>query len=304
MGNNILGIDIGATKTIFLAARFLDGGRFEVLEERRFATPRSEKEILDLAEEKAKEFIKKYGVFTIGIGFAGPVDFKRGAALAGPNLGIGKIEFKKALEKKLSFLSDLSAKKITVVVDNDAHCFVLAESAFGAAKGYKNIAGLTIGTGVGAGIIIDGKIYRGANGFAGEVGHANAGSLLEAETTGSGRGLSRIYKRLAGREADSYEIVKLARQGDSLAIKTVKISAQNLGVVIANIIEFLNPEIIVLGGGLAEENLIISAAKKYAKEKIFLPILAETPIVKSKLGLSATALGAAWLAFKFQNNRR
>lgn len=298
--NIYLGIDIGATKTIFLAVRF-GGGRFQpkageprahkILEMARCSTPRKEAEILKMVEENFKGLAEKYEIAGLGIGFAGPVDFKRGAAITGPNLKTGKIEFKKILGKKL---------KIPVMVENDAKCFVLAESVFGAAKEYKNIVGLTIGTGIGGGIIIDGKIYRGAAGSTGEFGH-NTGydkkeKKYEWEQASSGKGLERVYENLSGKKSNSFEIVELAKRKDARALKAIKTTAENLGIGFANIIEILNPEIIVLGGGLAEVNLIVNKAKQYAKKKVFLPSLAKTPIVVSILGQSAVALGAAWMA--------
>lgn len=285
-----LGIDIGATKTIFLAVRF-GGGKFKILEMARCSTPRKEGEILKMVEENFKGLAGKHEIIGLGIGFAGPVDFKRGAALAGPNLKTGKIEFKKYLSKKL---------RIPVTVDNDAKCFVLAESIFGAAKGYKNIIGLTIGTGIGGGIIIDGKIYRGATGLAGEFGH-NTGydkkeKKYEWEQTGSGRGLEMIYENLSGKKLNSFEIVELVRNKDLKALEAIETISENLGIGLANILEIFNPEIIVLGGGLAEVDVIMNKAKEYMKKKVFLPSLAKTPVVVSKLGQNAAALGAAYLA--------
>ncbi|MBU3965737.1 ROK family protein [Patescibacteria group bacterium] len=294
--NIYLGIDIGATKTIFLVVKF-GAGKFKILEMSRCFTPRKEADILKMAEENFKGLAEKYEIAGIGIGFAGPVDFKRGAAVAGPNLKTGKIEFKKYLSKKL---------QIPVTVDNDAKCFVLAENIFGAAKGYKNIIGITIGTGIGGGIIIDGKIYRGATGSAGEFGHTNISKDNEWEAIASGSGLVNIYQKIsgsprfaggeAGKKLDSFIIIELAKEKNKNALKSVEKVAENLGIEIANIVEIFNPEIIVLGGGLSEVGLIVGKAKEYAKKKVFLPSLAKTPIIVSKLGQPAVALGAAYLA--------
>lgn len=284
--NIYLGIDIGATKTIFLLAE-INGAEYKILKSIKIATPKKEKEILKMVEDNFKILSSVGAISAVGIGFAGPVDFKRGVAIEGPNLKTGKIEFKKVLEKKL---------KVPVAVDNDARCFILAENIFGAAKGKKNIIGLTIGTGIGGGIIIDGKMYRGATGSAGEFGHTNAGVQSELESMSSGKGIGKIYKHLTGNEKNSFEIVKLTEQNDEFALKAIEISAKNFGIGIANIIELLNPDIIVLGGGLSEVSVVISKAKEYAKKKVFLPSLAKTLIVVSKLGQNAVALGAAWMA--------
>ncbi len=306
-----LGVDIGATKTIFLVVKF-GGGKFKILEMARCSTPRKEAEILKTVEENFKGLAEKYQpkacaqgasasggdepraheIAGLGIGFAGPVDFKRGAAITGPNLKTGKIEFKKILERKL---------KIPVAVDNDAKCFVLSESAFGAAKGYKNIAGSTIGTGIGVGIIIDGKIYRGTSGSAGEFGHTNISKDNEWEAIASGSGLVNIYQKISGKKLDSFMIIELAKEKNKNALKSVETVAENLGIGLANILEIFNPEVIVLGGGLAEVGLIVGKAKEYMKKKVFLPSLTKTPVVVSKLGQNAVALGAALLASKTKN---
>ena len=290
--NNIfLGVDIGATKTIFLLAE-ISGAKYKVLKSTKTPTPKKEKEILKMVEENFKILSLKNKISAVGIGFAGLVDFERGRALMGPNLKTGKIEFKKVLEKKL---------KVPIAIDNDAKCFVLAESIFGAAKGYKNIVGLTIGTGIGGGIIIDGKIYRGATGSAGEFGHTEILKGKELEEAASGSGLVNIYKKISGKRLSSFEIVNLAKNKDKKALEAVNFCGESLGSGIANIIESFNPEIIVLGGGLSEVDLIIDKAKEYAKKKVFLPSLVKTPIVVSKLGQNAVALGAAWMASLKQN---
>lgn len=293
--NIYLGIDIGATKTIFLLVEFSEGS-YKILENIKVETPRKEEEILKMVEENFNQLVEKYQpkadkISAIGIGFAGPVDFERGRALMGPNLKTGKIEFKKVLEKKLG---------IPVAVDNDAKCFVLAESVFGAAKNYKNIVGLMIGTGIGGGIIIDGKIYRGATGSAGEFGHTDIFKSKELEGTASGLGLVRVYNKISGKKITSFEIVDLAKKKDKKALEAVNFVAESLSSGIANIVESFNPEIVVLGGGLAEVDLIINKAREGVKKNLFLPSLAKTPIVVSKLGQSAVALGAARIAKEYK----
>lgn len=137
--NIFLGVDIGATKTIFLLTE-INGLEYKILKSAKILTPRKEKEILEMVEENFKKLSVENKISAVGIGFAGPVNFEQGIAILGPNLKTGKIEFKKILERKL---------RVPVAVDNDAKCFVLAESIFGAAKKYENIIGLTTGTGIG-----------------------------------------------------------------------------------------------------------------------------------------------------------
>lgn len=284
--NIYLGIDIGATKTLFLAVRF-SGKSFKILESARCETPHGEKQILGMVEASYKRFAEKYKIAGIGIGFAGPVDYKKGAALFGPNLKTKKIEFKKKLEKAL---------KIPVKADNDVKCFLLAESAFGAAKGFKNAVGITIGTGVGGAIMIDGKLYRGANNLAGEVGHTEIGLSIEMEVTASGSGLSKVYRELTGKKISSFEIIELAKKKNPAALEAIDKVSQILGLGLASLIEIFDPEILVIGGGMSKVGMIVNKAKQFARKKIFAPQIAKTPIAVSKLGQVSVALGAAWMA--------
>lgn len=289
--NTFLGVDIGATKTIFLLAE-INGAKYKILESVRMATPKKEAEILKMVEDNFNELSEKNKISAIGIGFCGPVDFERGIAIKGPRLGTGKIAFRAKLENKL---------QVPVKIDNDVKCFLFAENAFGRSQGKKNAVFLTLGTGIGGGIMINGEIYRGADNFAGEFGHILVGEIgkeEEFELISSGTGLVNIYKRITGEVLDSYHIVDLARKKDFSALMATDTVSKTLGVVLVNIIQSLNPEIIVLGGGLSQVEMIVSKAKEYAKMKVFLPSLVRTPIVVSKLGQNAVALGAAQMVNK------
>ena len=285
--NIYLGVDIGATKTLFLVVKFSARG-FKVLESMRCETPHNAKRILAMIEDNYRVFNGKHKIEAIGIGFAGPVDYKKDIAWFGPNLKIGKIEFKKNLRRSL---------KLQVEIDNDAKCSLLAESAFGPAKGFKNVVGVVIGTGLGSAIIADGKLYRGADNFAGEIGHAFINGR-EFEESVSGTGLSRVYEKLTGKKADGYHVVNSAKTGDAKAMKAIDLVAEDMGILLANIIQIFNPEMIVLGGGMSKVGMLVNKAKGHARKKIFVSSAIKTPIVASKLGQTAVALGAAWMVKK------
>lgn len=299
--NIYLGVDIGATKTIFLLVK-IDGVKYKILENIKVATPKKEKEILKMVEDNYFKLAEKYQpkadkpraykIKGVGIGFAGPVDFKRGIAIKGPRLGTGKIYFKKVLEAKL---------KIKVVVDNDVKCFLFAESVFGKARNYKNFVALTIGTGIGGAVSIGGKLYRGINNFAGEFGHTFITEDRKFEELASGTGLTNVYRDIEDKDLDSYTIVDLARRKDFVALKAIDKLSEFLGTGIVNILLSFDPEIIILGGGMAEVGIIINKAKQYVKKKIVISSLTKTPIEVSKLGQLAVALGAAWIS---QDNKK
>jgi glucokinase len=227
----------------------------------------------------------------IGIGAPGPILYEQGIVMGAPNLpGWKRVKLKQILQREF---------KVPVFVDNDANCAALAELKFGAGRGLKNIIFLTISTGVGGGIIIDGQLYRGTMGAAGEFGHmivdskgyrcgcGNVG-CLEAQASG------RAIKRRTGMDAISVELA--ARQGDPKAIKAIQITAHYLAIGIANLVNIFNPEMVIVGGGLSNmrELLLAPIRQEFKKYAMTLPARS-VKIVKAKLGTKAGVYGAAAL---------
>ncbi len=215
----------------------------------------------------------------IGIGIAGQVDNKKGVVLSTGNFGP---DF-----KKVKLAQILNTKfKVPIQVDNDVKCFILAEAKSGAGKGYKNIIGLTFGTGIGGGIIMNGEMWRGMNNTAGEVGHmkisgqwigqapiCGCGQKYCWESVASGRAWQKLYKKYSKKKAN--EIV-----------------VYNIVTGLINLSYILNPEIFILGGGLMEHEDILSKIKKEFLSRCQLPWFKKTRIVKAKLGDEAILLGA------------
>ncbi len=178
-----------------------------------------------------------------------------------------------------------------VVLINDAKAFTYAEAKIGAAKGLKHVVGLTLGSGLGAGIILDGTLYLG-KGSAGEIGHTilNLSSLKEAEEFTSAK-----FFKAKGKEPQ--EILEAAKKGRSNALKLWTEFGHNLGVITANLANLLDPEAIVVGGGIANAfKFFAPEAQKTAKDLIVDPDRKDLPLLKSALGPSASAIGAALLA--------
>ena len=224
--------------------------------------------------------------------------------------GQKNVSLKNILEKRLG---------LPVMLDNDAHCFVLGEAKFGAAKNYQHIVGLTLGTGVGGGIIIDGKLYRGANNTAGEFSftivrtNKDLEVLIKGEKdtckkTGcyhlgdwvAGIGIEKLYKKLTGENLNCTEIKKKALKKEKAALKIINLSAESLGIKLANIINSLNPEIIVIGGGLSKMDILWKPMIQEAKKRVFFAPLKKTKIVRSRLLEKANLLGAASLVLESQ----
>jgi len=234
--------------------------------------PKNKKDFFDKLEKVIGELIKKAGgkknIRGIGCGIGGALDLEKGIILSWSNIKfLDKLNIKSWLKKQFNY---------EVRIDNDAKCFIRAEYLFGAGKGYKNIVGITLGTGVGGGIIIGGKMVYGENGSAGEIGHMiiNNGKDLEETTVKQMRKLK--FSKIAAKEFE-----------------------KNLGIGLANIINILDPEIIIIGGGAAKTvEAFILKARKIAEKFIVSPQAEKNvKILKGKLGENAGAIGAAALFY-------
>ncbi|MDX9893626.1 MAG: ROK family protein [Patescibacteria group bacterium] len=236
----------------------------------------------------------------IGVGIAGQVDQRRGILVSSPNFTkqFKNIGLKKILETEF--------KKPTII-ENDANCFALGEALFGGGKDKTNVIGLTLGTGIGGGIIINKKIYTGSQGMGGELGFMvirpknpikNYRPKDSLEAYASGTAMFSIYRTLSGHTLDPYTIEKKVRQHDKAAVKTMATMSQALADGLSSIISIFNPDIIVLGGGLAELNILIKPAIKEAKNQLPYHLLKKTKIVTAKLGDDAALFGAMALLKK------
>lgn len=303
---NALGIDIGGTK---LAGAAVDE-RGVLLGEMEHPTQ------VDAVFRSTSEMVEKLlaefsDVTAIGLAVAGFVENDS-----------DKISFAPNLRKIEPDLCDRVADKfgLFTVAENDANAAAWAESRFGAGMGAKNMLMLTIGTGIGGGIVIDDKLYRGSRGYAAEFGHMVAsvnGELCACgkqgclEAMASGTALARIAKELAAEHPDS-EVLRLAegqpekitgamvgeaaRNGDEFALEMFRRTGRFLGLGLAGLANAFDPEIIVLGGGVAEsgEPFLRPAAEQLAER--FQGLVPPPPVVPAKLGNQAGVIGAAALA--------
>ena len=208
---------------------------------------------------------------------------------------------------------------IPTAVANDANLAALAEQRYGAGQGEANLLFITVSTGIGGGIVLNGEMYAGADGFAGEVGHMTVdahGPLGRSTTPGaweslcSGTALARIAtERIAAGESSSLEAVardgkigardifKAMHADDPLAISVVGDAIEYMGVALAGVVNILNPGIIVIGGGLSNEwDAYIAPAVAIMREISFAGAGADTPVVPPALGSDVGALGAVALA--------
>ena len=252
-------------------------------------------------------------IIGIGIGAPGPLDVKRGLINFAPNLpGWRDVPLKKILENEFN---------MKVVLENDANAAAWGERCFGAGQGVNNLVCFTLGTGIGGGIIINGKIYHGNNYGAAELGHmtvnkdgprCNCGNYgcLEAYSSATGiknRIKNRIKEGMKSEFLDFDEdklfeslrlksIFEAARKGDRLTSDIVDEAISYLGIAIANIANILNPEMVVLVGGITNEgNKLLIPLRREAKRRALYSNYKSLKIVIGKLGGNAGVLGAAAL---------
>ena len=261
--------------------------------------------ILDRAQTiRDGSYAYNCNVVVVGVGSPGVIDIERGVVLGNtPNIPNWKgVNLRKIVGDKLDLIC---------TVDNDANLFLLAESRYGAAKGHKKAIGLTIGTGIGGAIIIDGKLYRGSHYSAGEIGHipivadgiyCKCGRRGCLEAYASAPALVKQYSRFRGidRKADAAGIFKRAKEKDPIADDAVHKWCEYLACGIASAVNLLNPEVVVLGGGVAEAGEFLRKRVADAlRGKVLLEAYKGLKIKVAKLGNNAGWLGAATQAILF-----
>lgn len=312
-----LGLDLGGTK---LAARVIDpAAPAEVVAEARVDTPLGAGAITEAvvglvdALRRVPEVTARGGVGAIGVGVAGLVDAEAVLRVA-PNLpGVRDLALAPVLRRRFG---------VEVVVDNDANCATWAELRAGAARGARDAVLVTLGTGIGGGVVAGGRLQRGAHGFAGEPGHMlvdPAGPPCPCGRRGcwerfaSGSGLGRLARdaaaagrarrvvALAGGDAEAVRgehVARAATEGDPEAVEVVREFAWWVAVGVANLVNLLDPEVVVVGGGLAEmgEVLLEPVREAFAGLVLADDLRGSTRIVGAHLGAEAGAVGAALLA--------
>ena len=297
------GIDLGGTKIEILA---IDDEGHEVLR-RRIATPTNDypatlKTIVDLVLATEKE-LDVQG--TVGIATPGAL-----SRAPGPTSGRMKNANSTCLNGQPLALDLRTELRRPIRIENDANCFALSEATDGAAAGARSVFGVILGTGVGGGIVIDGKLLVGVNAIAGEWGHnplpaAHGDEITYAprcycgktgciETWLSGPGIAADHRRLTGRDVEVTAIVARSNSGDESCDATLGRFEERLARSLASIINMIDPDIIVLGGGLSNISRCYDNVPKLWQRFVFSDHVA-TRLVPPKFGDSSGVRGAAWL---------
>lgn len=306
---SVIGVDLGGTK---LLAGVVDEGLNVHHRAQRRARGADEAEVLDTIVGAVREAIDASEVPIAGVGFGIPslVDPTSGVVHSTVHLPLRGVRFRDVMAERLG---------VPVWVDNDANVALLAEHRAGAAAGVDDAVMLTLGTGIGGAIVVGGRLIRGVNGGAGEFGHTivdpqgircDCGNIGCLETVVSGRALGRAAERAAreapdsglglaaemGREITGMLATDLAHDGDPVARSVVRAMGEQLGFGIVNVVNALNPAVVVVGGGVvAAGDLLLDPARAVVRRHALVPA-GEVSIVPARFGEESGMLGAALLA--------
>jgi glucokinase len=305
-----IGVDLGGTKMLL---GVLDGDSKTVWESRERSAGEGESELVELlVRELEQARAARAGVETIGMGIPATIDHERGIAVAAVNLPIENLPIRDIVVERTG---------LPAFVDNDANVAALAEQLFGAARGADNAVMLTIGTGIGGGLVLGGEIYRGSTGAGAELGHmaiqmdgpgcqGNCPNRGCVEALASGTALGReglaaaesspdsALGRLlaAGGTVDGKAVTVAAQEGDETAIGVFELVGGRLGVALAGYANIFEPEVIVVGGGvMAAGDLLLDPARRELEARALRP-MNRTPVVAAELGEDAGMIGAAAMA--------
>ena len=304
-----IGVDLGGTK---MQVGVVDSERQILYEGKESSTGLSEDGLVEeLGRELAEAKTARPEVLAAGLGIPATIDHDRGVAIQAVNLDITDVPLRDVMRERIG---------LPVFLDNDANAAAFAEHLFGAGRGAKNMVMLTIGTGIGGGLILGGEIYRGSTGGAGELGHivivedglpcqGNCPNHGCVETYASGTALAREGKAAAEREPDSAlgkalaegpiagrTVTDLAIEGDPLAREVVAQAGRHLGVAMASLANIFDPDVIVIGGGVsAVGDLMVDPARHELRSRALSP-MNRTEVKLAELGPDAGMIGAAAMA--------
>jgi glucokinase len=303
----VFAVDLGGTH--LRVALVDDAGR--ILKQLKQETPKGDSAlcIVDALANAAQQWdASKLPVVATSIMVPGAVDCAKAVVLQAPNLpSLVNFGLKAALEQRLGW---------PVFLENDANAAAVGEMWLGAARGCRDVMSVTLGTGVGGGVILDGKLWRGSHGSAGEIGHTTvdpfSGLKCKCGNTGclelfaSATAIVRMTRenlsffsgtRLTSDELTAEQVYQAGREGDELALAVFKRFGMYLGIGLANIINLIDPQIIVISGGAANGwDLFATEMYRQVEERAFRTTAQQVKIARAECGDNAGLLGAARLA--------
>ncbi|MDF2690275.1 MAG: mak [Gammaproteobacteria bacterium] len=293
-----MGVDIGGTK---IAAIALDAHSGQAVKHSKISTPSDYPSLIKCLTELVFEYEKELGPVSYGMCYPGSVNQETQRVQNANILWLNDKAFEQDLAKAL---------QRPIRTGNDANCFTLSEAIDGAGKGYSVVFGATLGTGLGGGIVIDQKILVGLNRLGGEWGHVPIPWPTAREIPGpecycglkgclesylSGTGLARSYRHVTGKALRSEQVIELANQGDPDAEAALSRYENRMARACAMIINILDPDVIVLGGGLSALKRLYLNVPKQWDQYIFSPQAVKTKLLQAAHGAESGVRGAARL---------
>jgi len=312
----VIGVDLGGTN-IVVGAVAVDGSRDVAMRSEPTRSDQGAEAVVDrivrMIETAIRETIAETGaergdVLGVGVGAPGPLDRERGVVLTTPNLGWVNFPLRDVIAERTG---------LAVKLDNDANCATLGEWWLGAARGGRNVVGVTIGTGIGGGLILDGRLYHGSSDVAGEIGHTTidvtgrrckCGNYGCLEAYASGPSIAERAREQMQGDHDSLmytlvdgEVERLtaaivydaAKQGDATALEVVRETARFLGAGIANLLNVFNPDVVVIAGGVTQAGeTLFEPLRREVRKRAFAAAVEACRIVPGSLPGTAGVIGA------------
>ncbi len=296
----VIGVDIGGTKIL---AGLVDRAG-TILSTREVASPTSSAEEIIAALNALLSDVGVSEAAAVGLGVPGRLDRRSGVVLGATNLPLNGVDLRGQIHDRLG---------LPIGIENDANAAALAEWTHGAGKGVQNLVMLTLGTGVGGGVVIDGRLYRG---WA-EIGHlvvVAGGAPCQGSCHGhghleslvSGEAAARLAEALWGGDVDAHTLVRRAHEGDRDARAALAGIGALLGAGIGSLVNIFDPEIVVVGGGfgIAAGDLLLEPARAAARDEAVPPADESLRVVLGELGNEAGLIGAALVAFEALDGHR
>jgi glucokinase len=293
----VIGVDVGGTKT--LAAVVLRDGTIESQLEPVTTERSSQEALLAQLDGLVEQLRADREVAALGFGLPSRIDQRTGRAVASVNIPLEGVDFRDGMRQRHG---------LPVAIDNDANAAAIAEWQAGAARGARHVVMLTLGTGVGGGLILDGRPYRGATGSGAELGHividfegpeCGCGGRGHLETFAAGTAGSAAASRLFGAGSTAVDLVDQARAGNAEAIEALAEIGRRLGAGIASFVNAFEPELVVIGGGFGTAGeLLLGPAREVVARDGLAPGRDTVRIVEAQLGAAAGVIGAGMIAFE------
>ena len=296
--DRVIGVDLGGTK---IAAGVIDRSG-AIVTRRELPTPTDSERALVAAIEEAVGSLVDQDVSAIGLGVPSTVDQKTGRAVSSVNIPLQDEPLRDIMSSRFG---------LPCGIDNDGNAAAIAEWQVGAGRGTRHMIMLTLGTGVGGGLILDGRPYRGAVGAAAELGHivieydgrpcqgtCTGRGHIEAYATGVAAGADAAAAFGAG--SDARDLIERAVAGDERALEILREIGRRLGALFGSLVNIFNPEAIVIGGGWGEaaDDYLLEPAREVMKREALSPGRELVRVIPAELGPDAGLVGAGFVAFE------